>query len=255
MRDQDRGRAAFARQREESVAQFRRRHFVEMAEGFVRQHDVGLHGEGARDRHALAHAAGQFVRKSVGEAAKPQPVEPSQRALALLVLGQADQFERQLGVVERRAPGQQPVLLEHGSDAAAEEIEIGVRALVADGEVPSVGAVSPIIRSKKVDLPQPVWPTIATTSRGAMDRSSRSMATTDWPEVVWRNTLRKARTSIGGGPPCRATLMRATAACAPRPAPPALRAGTAAPPAPPSRRTRRTPRTTPAPPTIDGRCR
>src|SRR5450631_2844018 len=65
--------------------------------------------------------------------------------------------------------------------------------------VPSVGASSPIIRSKKVDLPQPVCPTIATTSLGAMVRSSRSMATTSCPLVVWRNRLHKPRTSIGGG--------------------------------------------------------
>ena len=132
MRDQDRGRAAFARQREKGLAQFRRGHLVEMAEGLVGQHDVGLDREGARDRHALAHAAGQLVRKGVGELAKAEPVEPGERALALLGFRQADQFERQPRVVERRAPGQQPVLLEHGGDAAAEEIEIGVRALVAD---------------------------------------------------------------------------------------------------------------------------
>jgi len=40
-----------------------------MAEGFVRQQNFGLHREGARDRHALAHAAGQFVRIGVGELA------------------------------------------------------------------------------------------------------------------------------------------------------------------------------------------
>ena len=28
------------------------------------------------------------------------------------------------------------------------------------------------------------------------------MATTDCPVVVWRNTLRRPRTSIGGGPLC-----------------------------------------------------
>ena len=40
---------------------------------------------------------------------------------------------------------------------------------------------------------------MATTSRGAMSRSSRSIATTFWPVVVWRNTLRSLRTAIGGG--------------------------------------------------------
>ena len=42
----------------------------------------------------------------------------SQRSarVALLLLGQADQLQRQLGIVERRTPRQQPVLLEHGRD-------------------------------------------------------------------------------------------------------------------------------------------
>ena len=108
--------AAFARERQKRFAQFRRRHFVEMPEGLVGQQDVGLHHEGPRDRHALAHAAGQFVRIGVGEIGRAQPLQPRQRALALLGLGQADQFERQLDVVERRAPRQQAVLLEHGGD-------------------------------------------------------------------------------------------------------------------------------------------
>jgi hypothetical protein len=103
-----------------------------MAEGFVGQQNVGLHRKGPRNRHALAHAAGQLVRIGVGEIAEPQPVEPRQGAVALLGFGQADQFQRQLGVVERRAPGQQAILLKHRRDPAAEMIEVGERALVAD---------------------------------------------------------------------------------------------------------------------------
>ncbi len=48
--------------------------------------------------------------------------------------GKADEFERQPRIVERRAPRQQAVLLEHGRDAAAEKIEIAMRALVADAQ-------------------------------------------------------------------------------------------------------------------------
>ena len=116
MGDQDRGRAAFTRQCEESLAQFRRGYLVEMTEGFVRQQDVRLHRESARDCHALAHAAGQFVRIGIGELPEAKTLEPGEGALALLVFGQADEFERKLGVVQRRAPGQQAVLLKHGRD-------------------------------------------------------------------------------------------------------------------------------------------
>ncbi len=72
------------------------------------------------------------MRIGIGELPQAQTLQPSQRALALLVLAHADQFERQLGVVECRAPRQQPVLLEHGGDFAAEMIEVGMRVLVAD---------------------------------------------------------------------------------------------------------------------------
>ena len=132
MGDQDRGRAAFARQRQKGLAQFRRRHLVEMPERFVRQQDVRLHRESARDCHALAHAARQFVRIGIGELPEAKTLEPGEGALALLVFGQADQLERQLGVVQRRAPGQQAILLEHGRDPAAKMVEVGMRAFVAD---------------------------------------------------------------------------------------------------------------------------
>ena len=256
MRDQDRGRAALARQRQKRVAQFRRRHFVEMAEGFVGQHDVGLHREGAGDGDALAHAAGQFVRKGIGEAAKAEPVEPGERALALLVFRQADQFERQLGVVQRRAPGQQPVLLEHGGDAAAEEIEVGVRALVADGERAFGRRVEP---DHQIEEGRLAAAGLAD-DRHHFARRNRQIEPVDGDHRLAGGGLAKhlaqaraLRSAAGRHFAPRSCA--ATAAGAPRRARPGPRAGTAAPPARWSRRTRRTPRTIPAPPTIDGRCR
>ncbi len=132
MRDQNRGRAALAGEVKERFAQLRRRHFVEMAEGLVGEQDLRLHRKRARDRHALAHAAGQFVRIGIGELTETEPVQPGQAALALFVLRQADKLEWKPRIVERRAPGQQPVLLEDSRDAPAEGVKIGVRAFVAD---------------------------------------------------------------------------------------------------------------------------
>ncbi len=254
MRDQDRGRAAFARQRQEGLAQFRRRHLVEMAEGLVGQQDIGLHREGARDRHALAHAAGQFVRIGIGELAEAQPVEPGQRALALLVLRQADQFERQLGVVERRAPRQQAVLLEHGGDPAAEMIEVGVRALVADAD----GAFG-----RRFEPDHQVEEGGFAAAGLADDRHDFARRDGQIEPVDGDHRL------PGGGLP-----EHLAQAARPRSAAAAL-AASCAPPQQPrfdprhhgfeqeqqrhqhdaSRRTRRRPRTIPAPPTIDGRCR
>ncbi len=64
----------------------------------------------------------------------PSPSRLSQvrRAVALLGFGQADELERQPSVIQRRAPGQQAVLLEYSGDLAAEIIEVGVRTLIAD---------------------------------------------------------------------------------------------------------------------------
>src|SRR6478672_2196412 len=103
-----------------------------MPKGFVRQQDVGLHHKCARDSHALTHAAGQFVRISVGELTQAQSFEPGERALALFLLRHADELERQACIVERRAPRQQSILLEYSSDLAAEKIEVGMGTLVAN---------------------------------------------------------------------------------------------------------------------------
>ncbi len=70
----------------------------------------------------------------IGELAEAKPVEPGQRARALLFLGKPDQLERQPRIIERRTPRQQAILLEHGRDAAAEMVKVGVRALVADAD-------------------------------------------------------------------------------------------------------------------------
>ena len=120
-----------------------------------------------------------------------------------------------------RAPRQQPILLEHGGDAAAEIIEIACRAFVADVDRRLGWRSRPIIRSKKVDLPQPVWPTMATTSRGAMrdpaDRWRRPLAR-------WWSDGRPCGAHVrrsGAARSCRLylwrfALMRAIAACAPQ---------------------------------------
>src|SRR3974390_1255513 len=105
-----------------------------MAEGFISKQDVRLYPERARNGHALAHAAGQFVRIGIGKVAETQPLQPFERTLALLALRQADQLERQLSGIERPAPRPQPILLEHGGDLAAEVIKISVRTLVADAD-------------------------------------------------------------------------------------------------------------------------
>src|SRR5215510_622156 len=72
------------------------------------------------------------MRIGIGELAQAKPVEPVERTFALLCLRQANELERQPGIVEGRAPRQQAVLLEYGCDLAAEIIEIRVRTSVPD---------------------------------------------------------------------------------------------------------------------------
>src|SRR5215471_12353645 len=105
-----------------------------MAERFVREEDVRLDGKGAGNSNALAHAAGQFVRVSIGEIAEPKSFEPGEGALALFWLWQADELEWKPRIVERRTPRQEAVLLEDGRDFSAEMIEIGMRAFIADAD-------------------------------------------------------------------------------------------------------------------------
>ena len=49
------------------VLQALARHGVERAERLVHQHQLGVVGQHAGDRHALLHAAGELVRIGVGE--------------------------------------------------------------------------------------------------------------------------------------------------------------------------------------------
>src|SRR5215470_20035485 len=105
-----------------------------MAERFIREKYVRLDGKGAGNSNALAHTAGQFVRVSIGEIAEAQSFEPGKGAFVLFGLWQADELEREPRIVERRAPRQEPVLLEDGRDFSAEMIEIGMRAFIADAD-------------------------------------------------------------------------------------------------------------------------
>ena len=93
---------------------------VERAERLVHQQDRGIERQGAGDRDALAHAAGELARPLVAGVAEADQVQhrlgalPQRRARHGLV-GDAAQ---QGGVVERVLPGQQVGVLEHEADHA-----------------------------------------------------------------------------------------------------------------------------------------
>ena len=88
---------------------------VQRGEGLVHQQHARLHGQRARDRHALLHAAGQGVGIGVGEARQPDLVQVMHGALVGLApaqLARGDQRKRH--VLPQRLPRRQLVeFLEH----------------------------------------------------------------------------------------------------------------------------------------------
>ena len=98
------------------VAEQEPRLLVERGERLVHQQDLRLGGERARDRDALAHAAGQLGRIAALEAVEPDQLDEVPRALDALRLGHAGDLEREGDVVGDGAPREGRLLLEHHAD-------------------------------------------------------------------------------------------------------------------------------------------
>ena len=148
---------------------------VERPERLVEEQHRAAGEERAQERHALAHPAGQLGRAGALELGEPEALEQRLRTLARGRLGGPLAFERQRGVPERVAPGQQEVALGHvggrREPLRAPLAPITVRA-------PASGSCRPATSSSSVDLPQPDGPTTATTSPARTSRSRLSSATT-----------------------------------------------------------------------------
>ncbi|KNA06328.1 hypothetical protein SOVF_182090 [Spinacia oleracea] len=79
--------------------------FVERAEGFVHQQQVGIEGERAGDGGTLLHAAGKLPGVFLAETFEVDEVHRAVDAFALLGLGVTHDFERQSDVLFDAAPG------------------------------------------------------------------------------------------------------------------------------------------------------
>jgi hypothetical protein len=90
---------------------------IQGREGLVQQHDVRLGDQGARQRHPLAHAAGELARIVVEEGAHAALVQQVDGALARLFQVPALNLRTQHRVVQDRAPLEQVVLLQHVAHA------------------------------------------------------------------------------------------------------------------------------------------
>ena len=86
---------------------------VQRAERLVEQQHLARAQQGAHQRGALAHAAGELRRALVGEAAEAETVEQRPRPLARLGARRAEDLDAERDIVADGAPRQQQVALEH----------------------------------------------------------------------------------------------------------------------------------------------
>ncbi len=86
---------------------------VERRERLVHQQDLGIVGEGARDRDALAHAAGELVGVVVREAGEAGAVEIAPDRFLDLALGRLAHLQAIGRVLPDRHPREDRVALEH----------------------------------------------------------------------------------------------------------------------------------------------
>src|SRR6185437_76660 len=131
MGNEHRGLVALAHQPDELGAQVARSHLIERRERLVAQQDFGIDRKGARDRHALAHAARQRMRVIVLVAGQAEPRQPAAGGVFRLLGIAVENLQAEPHIVERGAPRHQAIVLEHDADFAAEEFELAER-LMAD---------------------------------------------------------------------------------------------------------------------------
>src|SRR5262249_51890508 len=91
---------------------------AERADRRVHEQDVGFESERARERGALAHAAGELPGIVLREVLEPDRLERALRARLALGPGHALEHHAEVDVLEHGVPREQRVLLEHEGDVA-----------------------------------------------------------------------------------------------------------------------------------------
>jgi hypothetical protein len=91
---------------------------VECCERLVHQQHFRIVGEASRDRDALLHAAGEFVRIAVGETGQADQVKEMPRDVAPLLWLEPGDVEPELDILRGGAPGKQRILLEYDAAVA-----------------------------------------------------------------------------------------------------------------------------------------
>ena len=122
--DQQRGLAGALERLRQLALQHHAGLRVDRRERLVEQQHRRIDRERARQRHALAHAAGQLMRIVAGEFRELEVLQQRLRAPLPLGRGDALDFDAEHHVLGDRPPRQQQVLLQHEGD-------MGVRAFDA----------------------------------------------------------------------------------------------------------------------------
>ena len=89
---------------------------VEIGERLVEQHDVGAHGEAARERDALALTTGKLMRAALGQRFEPDHGERPVHAAHALLLGDPAHTQRERDVLRDVHVRPQRIGLEHHAD-------------------------------------------------------------------------------------------------------------------------------------------
>ncbi len=133
MGDEQRGLPGFHQRLREIVLQHDAGLRIDRGERFVQQQHRGIDGEGARQRRALAHAAGQLMRVALGEFAKLEGIEKFAGLLSAVRRVELSDFGAQHHVLLDRAPGQQQILLQHEGDMVVRALDpLAVHERIAD---------------------------------------------------------------------------------------------------------------------------
>src|SRR5215211_1759094 len=95
---------------------------VERAERLVVEHQLRVDGERAREADALLHAARELVWERRRDVLEPDELEHVGRARVPLRLRRALDLEAERDVLDHRAVGEQPEVLEHHRDGVAAQL-------------------------------------------------------------------------------------------------------------------------------------
>src|SRR5262245_5127617 len=118
MGDEDHRGAERLPGREQVIVELEAGDLVERGEWLVHQEQLWPRHQGARDRHAHSHAAGQLTRKGFGEIGEPDAGERLANRPLRSATADAGELERQIDVAEHGRPRHQRRLLEYEADVA-----------------------------------------------------------------------------------------------------------------------------------------